>query len=391
MSVSSEIVSSPGRDANTARETAGTKNDKSVALLVKCSAFQQQRPDLKLEKRVVRKLDNNFIPLLMRRLSYLDRNSFSTPLHMWPSFVVCCKAANTILHATATSWSGMMALRFFLGVYEAGYGTGVPYLLPFFYLRHEIGFHCGMFVSAAPHPGIANWRLLFIIDGLRALCMAAVTWLYFPDSPEKARFPNEGAKDITWVGGVRQICSEEPLYEQAGRSANLVQNCLSAPPYFFSFLLNLVSTYVTYHTQQRGYTFVFFSLLCAMMSALGSMTAVRYTGVCLAAWAIFTYVANILPWVLNNQGLDTKRGVGIAVITIGQCGPILDTNSYSATNVPYYRRGMWTAANKKMYHKQGPKAEKRDGGPTTIGNERDLTAQNTAALEYGGPSFRYIS
>ena len=31
-----------------------------------------------------------------------------------------------------------MACRFFLGISEAGFGPGIPYLLSFFYLRHEV-------------------------------------------------------------------------------------------------------------------------------------------------------------------------------------------------------------------------------------------------------------
>lgn len=33
-----------------------------------------------------------------------------------------------------------MACRFFLGISEAGFGPGIPYLLSFFYLRHEVGY-----------------------------------------------------------------------------------------------------------------------------------------------------------------------------------------------------------------------------------------------------------
>lgn len=36
------------------------------------------------------------------------------------------------------SWIGMMACRFFLGICEAGFGPGIPYLLSFFYLRQEV-------------------------------------------------------------------------------------------------------------------------------------------------------------------------------------------------------------------------------------------------------------
>lgn len=33
-----------------------------------------------------------------------------------------------------------MVSRFFLGISEAGFGPGIPYLLSFFYLRHEVGY-----------------------------------------------------------------------------------------------------------------------------------------------------------------------------------------------------------------------------------------------------------
>ncbi len=85
-----------------------------------------------------------------------------------------------------------MALRFFLGVAEAGFGTGVPYLMSFFYRRGEIGLRCGLFLSAAPlantfagalaygitsgHSKLANWRLLFLVEGLPTILAAPLSW-----------------------------------------------------------------------------------------------------------------------------------------------------------------------------------------------------------------------
>ncbi len=43
-----------------------------------------------------------------------------------------------------------MVCRWFLAMAEAGFGPGVPYLLSFFYRRTELGFRCGIFLSAAP-------------------------------------------------------------------------------------------------------------------------------------------------------------------------------------------------------------------------------------------------
>jgi dipeptide/tripeptide permease len=104
---------------------------------------------------------------------------------------------------------------------------------------------------------------------------------------------------------------------------------LSAPPYFLAFLLVIASTYIADKTQQRGYTILILSLVGAtgyILLATTSSVAPRYIGVYLAAAGIFPCIGNILPWVLNNQGSDTKRGTGIAILNlVGQCGPLLGT------------------------------------------------------------------
>lgn len=104
---------------------------------------------------------------------------------------------------------------------EAGFGPGIPYLLSFFYLRHELGLRIGLFLSAAPlantfagalaygitsgHSHLANWRLLFLVEGLPTILMAPVAFFFLPDVPEKARFLNEEERLIAKARGVRQV------------------------------------------------------------------------------------------------------------------------------------------------------------------------------------------
>lgn len=125
------------------------------------------------------------------------------------------------VQAGVQSWQGEMALRFFLGVTEAGFGPGVPFLLSFFYLRHEVGLRIGIFLSAAPlantfagalaygitsgHSKLANWRLLFLVEGLPTIVMAVVAFFFLPDSPDKASFLTEEEKLIAKARGVRQV------------------------------------------------------------------------------------------------------------------------------------------------------------------------------------------
>lgn len=129
---------------------------------------------------------------------------------------------------------------------------------------------------------------------------------------------------------------------------------LSAPPYFISFLLVIASTYIADRTQQRGITIIILSLIGALgyiLLAATKATGPRYTGVFFAAAGIFPCIGNILPWVLNNQGSDTKRGTGIAILNlVGQCGPLLGTRVYPAQDSPYYRLGMWVCAGFMLFN-----------------------------------------
>lgn len=382
------------------------------------------------------------------------------PPHIWGSFCVLGWAICGTLQAATFNWSGMMAVRFFLGAFEASFAPGITYLLSFFYLRNELGFRCGLYLSAAPlatcfagalaygitsgHPhGISSWRLLFLVEGLPSVVAAGATWLLMPDSAETAKFLNEEEKAIAKARSIRQVGGDQnirisgvnwrdvgitlldykpwinglmyfscnvsfaslpvflPTILAAMGYSNVNAQGLSAPPYFLAFLMVLLTCWFADKTSQRGYTIVLLSLLGAsgyIMLAVSTRTGVRYAGVFLAAAGVFPCIGNILPWVMNNQGSDSKRGTGIAIINVvGQCGPLLGTRLYPASEEPYYRKGMWVCAafmlfngflaillrtllvweNKKLDRKFGP-VVKRKHAEAEEGEEND------------GPRFRYM-
>lgn len=149
------------------------------------------------------------------------------PPHIWAAFCVVGWGITATLQAATTSFSGMMAARFFLGLFEAGYGPGIPYLLSFFYLRHELGVRIGVFLSAAPlatcfagalaygitsgndEHRIANWRLLFLVEGLPCILVGIATFFLLPDTPDKASFLTEEEKQVARARGVRQVGDQE--------------------------------------------------------------------------------------------------------------------------------------------------------------------------------------
>lgn len=118
-----------------------------------------------------------------------------------------------------------MALRFLMGAFEAGFGPGIPYLMSFFYRRHELGLRCGLFLSAAPlantfagalaygitsgHAAIANWRLLFLVEGLPVCAAALLPYFFLPDKPSVARFLTEEEKEVARARGLQQAGEAE--------------------------------------------------------------------------------------------------------------------------------------------------------------------------------------
>lgn len=110
---------------------------------------------------------------------------------------------------------------------------------------------------------------------------------------------------------------------------------------------------------------------------------------------------------IDNQGSDTRRGVGIALLNfIGQCGPLLGTNVFPSSEGPRYIKGQAICAafiffngflalglrcllkweNKKLdekYGSQAVQAVNRTGeGPQ--GKEDAVSEENY------GPMFRYV-
>lgn len=85
----------------------------------------------------------------------------------------------SMVQGAASNWAGLMALRFLIGVFEAGYGPGVAFFLSWFYSRQEMALRYGLFIGASAFAnamasslaygivqakaGISDWRLLFIV------------------------------------------------------------------------------------------------------------------------------------------------------------------------------------------------------------------------------------
>lgn len=79
---------------------------------------------------------------------------------------------------------------------------------------------------------------------------------------------------------------------------------LTAPPYFISFSVTILTTWLADRFQQRGLMVAFLSIVGAIgyvLLAASTHVGVRYLGVFLAAGGVFPAIGNILPWVLSTS------------------------------------------------------------------------------------------
>lgn len=134
------------------------------------------------------------------------------------------------------------------------------------------------------------------------------------------------------------------------------------------------------------------------MLAAAKTTAVRYAGVYLAAAGVFPTIANILPWVLNNQGSDERRGAGVVILNlVGQCGPLLGTRAYPKNEGPHYVKGHGICAGfmclvailalvlRLVLVWENKKLDERNRSLPT-----DENSKEQVGVEDYGPNFRYV-
>ncbi|CAD6584030.1 MAG: hypothetical protein ASARMPREDX12_001511 [Alectoria sarmentosa] len=385
------------------------------------------------ERNVVRKMDLRIVPLVtaLYVLSFLDRSNIGNAR---------IAGMTHDLHLIGNDYQWLLTIFYITYIifeFQALMWKIVP---PHIWLAFT--------AITSGHPHLAKWRLLFLVEGLPTICMAPVAYFFLPDTPDKARFFSEDekvgevslrmnieidalkliakARGVRQVGGVERVggivwkeiglalldlkcwftafmyfsCnvgfSSLPVFlptilNDMGFNAIDSQG-LTAPPFFVSFLVTILSTWVADKTQQRGYTIMV-------------LTTVGGIGYILLATVESVGIANILPWVTNNQGSDTRRGTGIVLLNlIGQCGPLLGTNSFPTNESPRYIKGMAISAAFTFFTGflalglrcllvwENRKLDKVHGfDKTRVVNQRGEEEQESEVGEENyGPKFRFI-
>lgn len=127
-----------------------------------------------------------------------------------------CFGSLTLLTAATHNFSGIFALRWFLGMAESAFFPVVIYYLTTFYRRGELARRLAIFYAASniasafsgllafgvfqikSHLVDFAWRWLFIIEGSCTILFSFFAFWYLPRSAAEAKFLSEDEKNLAY-------------------------------------------------------------------------------------------------------------------------------------------------------------------------------------------------
>ncbi|KAG6008181.1 hypothetical protein E4U43_000201 [Claviceps pusilla] len=282
----------------------------------------------------------------------------------------------TICNAFVTDFSTLCAVRFLLGIFEAGMMPSLVLYLSRWYRQSELTFRVSLFIISASLAGafggllasailrldnfgrLHSWRMIFAIEGIGTSVISAISFFLLPGGPETAMWLSPREKELA----IRRLKSERiattelvdqfswnkirlGIFNPVVLSTAVIflfdcitvhgvsfflptivktifpdhsvasQQLLTVPPYVVGAIACASTSYVSWRVNRRG----IFMILCAPFSVLGyamflgsTHPGVRYGATFLPFLGIFTYGALTNSHVSANVVSDTARSSAIA-------------------------------------------------------------------------------
>ncbi|KAG8630689.1 hypothetical protein KVT40_002308 [Elsinoe batatas] len=335
----------------------------------------------------------------------------------WIAFLMFSWSAITMGLGGVQNFQTTTALRFMLGVFEAGLFPGLVYYLTFWYRTEERSIRIAFILASSTLAGafggaiafgvghmnqtggLAAFRWLFILEGLPSLLSAPLVWFCLPDYPEtsnwlsaeekelaKTRLAVDGSqstgKNLTWAEA-KATLTDWRLYGHyviyfakavpfsslslftptitAGLGySDLQGQLMTVPPYAVAYVVTLLVSWSADRTNTRA----LHSAALALIGAIGFMASAllppksylsRYGCLIVGATGSFACIPPLLGWLSSNLHSTAAAGLAIALnISFGAPGQITGVWIYKADEkLIGYPTGHWTNAGLLLFTSAG--------------------------------------
>ncbi|KAF8756378.1 mfs general substrate transporter [Rhizoctonia solani] len=323
-------------------------------------------------------------------------NTSQQPPNIVIGIVTIAWGAASSLQAVAFNYAGVTTARYFLGLFEAGFGPVIPFYYSLFYLKSEHGFRTSFFISAAPlagafggliaygvqhiHSHIATWRILLFAYHPRWYTRTFVTTI----RPETTKWLTEDERKLAQRRLNREVASE-------GRSINWKHVIMSFTDYkawmiclmyqSLNVALSSISVFLPTIVKTLGYT----NAKAQLMTAVLVLSAIGYT----ILLAVPTTATKARYGAIFLAVSGTYSGIPLAMAVLG-------SYIYPSREGPAYTRGFaiccgfaWWGAFlalvlSLLLHLENRRRDRREGKPSQ--GETPNTAINADKAE----GFRYV-
>ncbi|KLO13698.1 MFS general substrate transporter [Schizopora paradoxa] len=381
------------------------------------------------------------------------------PPRLWLGAAAIGWGLCSTLMSTGFNFTSLLFARLVLGVFEAGFGPGIPLYMSFWYTKTEMGLRMAYWFGFAAvagafggliafgiqhaHAAIANWRLLFIVEGIPAVLMGVIAFMLLPNRPDspagEGRFLTVEERKIAmarmnrgisgdrglvvnrahvaaafkdwrvYVGGViyfgmncalAAISAFLPTIIKTFGWTNAIAQLLTVPPYAVAAVVLTATSYASDRSQSRG---LHIAGSCTvggigyLLLLLRTNVHVRYFATFCITSGTYTTIGLMIAWYAHNLGSETKRAAGIPLfMAIGQCGSVLGAHIFPATEGPRYVKGFAISCALEFlgaicalvltasYRRANRHRDELYGRPDTGGKV------DTSELADKAPMFRYV-
>lgn len=324
----------------------------------------------------------------------------------WIAFLMFAWGACTIGLGGAQNYATVTAVRFLLGMFEAGLFPGLVYYLTFWYRARERSIRVAIILASATLAGafggaiaygvghmkmvqgLAAWRWLFILEGIPSCVSSVAVWFFLPDYPEQAswlstaerelavaRLEHEGSKgdapSLSWETakatlldarlwvhyviyfGISAPFSSLSLFTPTITAGlgyeNLQAQLMTVPPYVVAYVVSILTAWSSDYFNARA----LHSAVLSTIGAIGFLASAllpadayhaRYGCLIVAASGAFSCIPPLLGWLSSNMHSTAAAGLAIALnVSWGAPGQIVGVWIYKANEKKKgYPTGHWT-------------------------------------------------